>query len=317
MQVSSESCEWNPIWDEWFLAAEVSLPDYTMNACRVRAGNSCGSGSFVGFDDRGSYVLSNAHVTGSRIGSNSTFQFDPSVSPQPMTGRIVMAGYSTRVTADWSVSLIPGWKPRIKPAWCSNVRPTNQDRFRTTGSPSCVWPLRHQQNLQLLSNNNAGFAVWNQPAIPGQSGSAVWNMATGLQQLLLTWRTGNGNGAGQPLDFIWAQAQAAIQTGSLIGGELPEDAEMLSEVNPDAIPGFFCEASIRSLPIWEHLQRPTQPPVEPDPQDPAQPLPVPKAALVESYRKIRDEASEMLAKLEIAADSTPIVPPAGSPTFGL
>jgi len=312
-----ETCPWNPIWDDWFLPSEVSLPAYTLNACRVRAGNSCGSGSFVGFDDRGTYVLSNSHVTGSRINSESTFQFDPSVSQSVQRGRIVMAAYSTRVTADWSVSLIPGWRPTIAPAWCSNVRPTNQDRFRTTGSPSCVWPLRHQQNLQLLSNNNAGFAVWNQPAVPGQSGSAVWNMATGLQQLLLTWRTGGGQGAGQPLDFIWSQAQAAIQTGSLIGGELPEDAEMLSDVHPDCEPGFFCEASIRTLPIWAHLQRPPAPPVEPDPSDPPSELPVPKAALIESFRKIRDESNEMLAKLEIAGDSTPTRPPASAPTFGL
>jgi hypothetical protein len=304
-------CEWNPIWDEYFTEISTQI---RLNACQVRAGNSCGSGSFVGFDERGSFVLSNAHVTGSKLGSGSEFRFDPEVSPQIQRGRIVMAAYSTRVTADWSISLIQGWEPRIAPAWCSNVRPTGQDRFRTTGSPKCVWPLRHQDDLQLISNNNAGFAVWNKPAIPGQSGSAVWNMASGLQQLLLTWRTGNGNGAGQPLDFIWLQAQNAMQIGTLIGGELPEDAEMLGEVNPDAVPGFFSELSIRTLPIWAHMQQP-EPEPEPEPGEPA--LPISRAALIASYRKIRDESTEMLAKLEIAGDPTPNVPPAGGPTFGL
>ena len=312
---SMESCEWNPIWNDWF--TETSS-DVRLNACRVRAGNSCGSGSFVGFDDRGSYVLTNAHVVGSRVGTRASFQFDPSVAPSALAGQIVMAAYSSgRIAADWAVCLIPDWRPSIKPAYCSRQRPTGSQRFRTTGSPSCVWPLRHQEDLQLISNNNAGFAVWNKPAIPGQSGSAVWDMLTSLQQLLLTWRTGNGNGAGQPLDFIWQQAKTAIETGTLIGSELPPDAVPLSDnVNPDAVPGFFCETSIRSLPIWyEDIQPP-----QPDPEDPETPdpqLPVPKAVLVESYRKIRDEATAMLAKLEIASDDTPTTPPEGGPTFGL
>jgi hypothetical protein len=41
------------------------------------------------------------------------------------------------------------------------------------------------------------------------------------------------------------------------------------------------------------------------------------AETIESYRKIRDEASSKLAKLELTNDSTPTVPPSGGPTFGL
>jgi len=310
MYMQPESvCEWNPAWDEYF--TEVSS-DRRLNSCQVRAGNSCGSGSFVGIHNGGALILSNAHVTGSRVGSTSDFRFDPAVSAQARKGRIIMAAYSTRVTADWSVSLIPDWVPTIKPAWCSRQRPTGSQRFMTTGSPSCVWPLRHQSGLQLLSNNNAGFAVWNQPAVPGQSGSPVWDMETLWQQLLLTWRTGNGNGAGQPLDFIWAQAQNAMLTGALLGGEMPEDAEPLSNVHPDAIPGFFCEMSIRSLPIWFEDQKP----VEPEPTPPTDPgCELPKSALIESFRKIRDEAAAQIVRLEGAAD-VPRDPPAG-PTFGL
>jgi hypothetical protein len=307
MFTPNESCEWNPIWDDYF--SEVSS-SRRLNACQVRAGNSCGSGSFVGLHNGGALVLSNAHVTGSKVGSTSTFRFDPSVSSQVRSGRIIMAGYSTRVTADWSVSLIPDWVPTIKPAWCSRQRPTGSQSFMTTGSPSCVWPLRHQSGLQLLSNNNAGFAVWNQPAVPGMSGSPVWDIETLWQQLLLTWRTGNGNGAGQPLDYIWGQAQAAIQTGVLIGGPKPDDVEELSDIHPDCEEGFFAEMSLRSLPIWAEDQRPE--PTEPD--NPNEPC-LPKSSQIEAWRRVQSEAVKMIAELEGQSD-VPVNPPAG-PTFGL
>jgi hypothetical protein len=162
--------------------------------------------------------------------------------------------------------------------------------------------------MRLLSNNGVGFAVWDKPAIGGQSGSGVWNHATNFQQLLLTWRTGNNNGAGQPLDYIWSQGQAAMETGVLSGGAMPDGLTPLSEVNEDCEEGFFCETSIRSLPIWAEDQQPTDPELEPG-------LPVSLAQLVESYRKIESEAKSMLARLEGASD-VPRDPPSG-PTFGL
>jgi hypothetical protein len=174
--------------------------------------------------------------------------------------------------------------------------------------------LRHQQDLQLLSNNGAGFAVWSKPAVPGQSGSSVWNAQTHLAQLLLTWRTGNGNGAGQPLDYIYEQARQATQTGTLVGGPMQDGLVPLTDVNPDVEEGFFCELStVRDLPIWFEDQKPTPP----DPQDPPSSETISRAELIESFRKILDEASSKLAKLELTGDNTPTVPPAGGPTFGL
>jgi hypothetical protein len=147
------------------------------------------------------------------------------------------------------------------------------------------------------------------------STAKLWPQVVKAFQLLLTWRTGNGNGAGQPLDFIYNQGRVAMETGALIGGALPDDAIPLSDVNPDVEEGFFCElSSIRDLPIWFEDQKPTEPdPVEPTPGG----FPLTLAETIESYRKIRDEASSKLAKLELAGDDTPIVPPVGGQTFGL
>jgi hypothetical protein len=312
-----EVCEWNPIWDEYFETVSNSM--VSLNACRVRANNSCGSGSFIGLHQDGALVMSNAHVTGSRVGSTSTFQFDPTVSGSTQSGRIIMAAYSTKVTADWSISLIPGWKPRIKPAYLSRTRPTSQERFRTTGSPACVWPLRHQKDLRLLSNNNAGFAVLSGPAVGGQSGSAIHDMANDLQKFLLTWRTGSSNNmAGQPLDFIYAQAKTAIETGALIGGALPEDIELLSEINPDCHEGFEAEMSIRSLPIWFEDLKPA-PPKPDEPIDPDEPCesPIAREELLAYLRKQKDDAETMLNRIERCNDDTPINPPSNGNTFGL
>jgi hypothetical protein len=126
--------------------------------------------------------------------------------------------------------------------------------------------------------------------------------------MLLTWRTGNGNGAGQPLEYIWKQAQTAIETGWLFGGAKPDGLEPLTEIHPDCTEGFQSESSIRQLPIWAEDQQPPDP--EPDPG-----LPVSKPQLIESYRKIEAEAKTMLARLEGVSD-VPRDPPSG-PTFGL
>jgi hypothetical protein len=319
MTNENETCELDPISAEWFQTSAAGPA--SQNACRVRSGNSCGSGTLVGHYQGGSLVLTNAHVVGSRVGTSATCQFNISGGDITKNARIIMAAYSERVTADWAIVLIENWQP-LRPVFCTRQRPTSQDRFYTTGSPRCVWPLRHQSGLQLVSNNNAGFAVWNQPAIGGQSGSGVFNMQTNLTQLLLTWRTGNNQGAGQPLDFIYAQAKTAIQTGTLIGGALPRDIEMLSPVNEYCEEGFFAEASIRNLPIWFEDQQPTPPPpVDPptDPTDPSEPWkwPISKVELTLYLRKIKDDAETMLNKIERASDDLPINPPSNGSTFGL
>lgn len=265
---------------------------HSANACQVRAGNSCGSGSYVGDHDDGSLVLTNAHVTSNRIGTSVTLRFNFGQGDVTKTGRVIMAAYSNRIVADWAIVFIPGWKPPVSPAWCSRAKPAGQ--FATTGAPSCTWPLRHQSPLNLLSNNNAGFVVWDKPAIPGQSGSAVWSLIDHWQRLLLTWRTGNGNGAGQPLDWIYRQANTAIQTGVLLGGAMPDGLIPLGNVHPDCIEGFESELSIRDLKIWAEDQ------VQPDPGPGPDPDPQPGgdfAAAIAALIRARDQINSDLKVL--------------------
>ena len=309
MKVESETCELNPAYLDYF--EEISAGPSSSNACRVRQGNACGSGSYIGQQGPNALVMTNWHVA-SGLGREASCQFRFNGQDVTKTGRIVLGAYSQRVTADWAIISIPNWTPPIKPAWGSRARPTGTDRFYTTGSPSCVYPLRSQSQSRILSNNNQGFVTLSTPAGPGQSGSAMWNHITNWQQLLITWRTGAGNTGAQPLDYIYAQAQTAMQTGALLGGPMPDGLEPLSEVAEDLEEGFFCEASIRALPIWAEDQENLEPE---QPGEPPSTLPIPKQALIESYRKIRDEAAGMMARLEGESD-VPSTPPAG-PTFGL
>jgi hypothetical protein len=133
-------------------------------------------------------------------------------------------------------------------------------------------------------------------------------METLWQQLLLTWKTSNNRGAGQPLDYIWGQAQSAIQTGVLVGGPKPDGVEELTERHPDCEEGFFAEMSIRSLPIWFEDQKP-----EPEPENPSEPC-LPKALQIEAWRRVQAEAVKMIAQLEGQPDVPSALP---GQTFGL
>jgi len=165
----------------------------------------------------------------------------------------------------------------------------------------------------LLSNNGNGFAVWSVPAIPGQSGSGVWDLQTNWQQILLTWRTSQNRGAGQPLDYLWQQGQTALETGVLMGAPMPDDLEPLSDVAEDCEEGFFAESSIRSLNIWFEDQKPS----DPDPTDPVDPSdPFDKTAAIEAFRKIETESRQARLALEGGATNGS-GGSSGGPTFGL
>jgi hypothetical protein len=92
---------------------------------------------------------------------------------------------------------------------------------------------------------------------------------------------------------------------------MPEGLEPLDELNPEVEECFFAEKSIRTVPIWAEDQAPVEPPAEPDCD-----APISKAKMIESFRKIRDEAAERMLELEGASD-VPRDPPSGGPTFGL
>lgn len=109
--------------------------EWARSAARVIAGNSCGSGSVVGFLDDASLVLTNAHVVGTRPGSSATVRMMINGQDKTYAGQIVMAAYSNTTQADWAIVKVPGRIP-VEPRKLSTKKPVGD--HVTVGSPRCV-----------------------------------------------------------------------------------------------------------------------------------------------------------------------------------
>lgn len=251
---------------------------------RCIAGNSCGSGTICGSDGDGSYVVTNAHVTGTQIGRQIAIDCVSDKATKRVTGRTVMTGYSDSRMVDFSIVFVAGlsstrYMPMLK------TEPDSQP-FATTGSPKCVWP----QVTKPFNNPRSygdGLLTGSPNAIGGQSGSAIYN-SKGQQIALLTWSM-NGLCAGQKTSKLW---QVATTRNVLLADPRPQTLRELSDCETQARPytaeGVFgsCEliesaensvrpvtentisnvvgANMDELPIWVVPGTPPKP--EPDPQ---------------------------------------------------
>lgn len=221
------------------------------SCCRVLNSGSCGSGSIVGKRDGKTLVLTNAHVAGTTIGRVVICQF-PFENDRRYNGKVIMAGYSDRVMMDWAVIEIDADVPL--PVVKLSIQAPGQQLY-SNGYPRCdgPWPVK----LTTRGYTHNGTVWRGQPnAIGGQSGSAIHDVGDNLQRVLLTWSWG-GDCAGQTTKAIWFQ----YQQRAVIGFERPEGLIELNDNRAEGLEnGFFAEANITSLPIWDHLD---EPPVTP------------------------------------------------------
>lgn len=223
--------------------ARSELPASVKAANRCRVSGGCGSGSVCGWWNGGSLVMTNAHVTGTRVGRAVSMDFGIDGRTVTKEGRVIMAAYSDRTLTDWAVVFIPDWQ-EIKPIKLSKRKPSGT--HHTTGSPRCVWPMRFSRLTTADVSDTSSLWRWRPNAIGGQSGSHVVSDADGLQYGLLTWSWG-GLGAGQQTSEIFRQASQRSVSGEPRIDGLTE----LSPSNTVCENGFFAEASVTELPIWE------------------------------------------------------------------
>jgi hypothetical protein len=203
-----------------------------------------------------------------------------------VNARIIMAAYSDKTLADWSILFLPQFQiaPQVK---LSKNRPVSNIPYYTTGSPRCVWPLRNVDlRVTHISNNSALFRLLPN-AIGGQSGSGIWSRQDNLQYGLLTWSWGGDTGA-QMTSEIYRQA---VQR-TVAGEPRPEGLEELSE-RAEVENGFFAEVSIRDLPIWHD---PTT--VKPDPQLPNAGDVISREMLIEFLREQSEFYGKWIKRLE-------------------
>ena len=221
------------------------------SCCRVINGNACGSGSVVGKRDGKTFVLTNAHVAGTRPGHIVQCQF-PFAGNSRVNARVIMAGYSDRVMMDWCVLEI-GQNINLPAVKLSIDAPSGE--HYTGGYPKCNGPYFQRLVTRQITHNGVVWR-WQPISIGGQSGSGVHSFADHTQRGLLTWSWG-GDGAGQTTRSIWFQ----YINRAVIGVVRPEGLiELADNRAEDLEEGFFAEANITTLPIWAHLD---EPPVTP------------------------------------------------------
>jgi hypothetical protein len=159
-----------------------------------------------------------------------------------------MAGYSDRIMMDWAVIEIAEDVPL--PAVKLSIQ-TPGPQLYSNGYPRCdgPWPVK----LSTRGYTHNGTVWRGQPnAIGGQSGSAIHDTTDNLQRVLLTWSWA-GDCAGQTTKAIWFQ----YQQRAVIGFERPEGLIELNDNRAEGLEnGFFAEANITTLPIWDHLDEP-------------------------------------------------------------
>lgn len=237
------------------VAAAQSEGPSSNNAVRIHVGNGCGSGSVVGEG----LIMTNAHVVGTRVGRQVTVR--PRATGQDISGTVIMAAYSDRTLADWAIVKCETGLESITPVPMSTKKPTGT--HYTTGSPRCVWPLTSTAVLTADIADNSALWRWRPNAIGGQSGSGVWGVDDDIQDGLLTWSWG-GLGAGQQTSEIYRQSREQSTGGEDRPAGLIELISPAPFANGDDViveSGFFAQAGITDLPIWETEK-------EPEPIDP-------------------------------------------------
>lgn len=278
------------------------------SCAKVVFGSSCGSGSLVGVRNGKSLLLTNAHVAGTRPGTEGRCWF-PFWDNQPKTARIIMSGYSNRVQMDWAVLeldvLVP--LPHVKLS-----REAPDGKHYTGGYPRCKGPVFQELTTHKITNNGT-FWMWSPNSIGGQSGSGVHSFSDNLQKGLLTW-SASGYGAGQTVRSIWFQYANKAEVGFPRSPDLIE----LSEVNSEVENGFFAEADITDLPIWAHLDNDNPPPPPPPPSGDYAELIQRVQSVLDKVGKDLSHLSELLKDYKPSAPTKPDTkPPSDGGTFGL
>jgi hypothetical protein len=169
---------------------------------RCIAGNSCGSGTICGSNAAGSYVLTNAHVTGTALGRSVSVDCVSNGASQRIMGRTVMTGYSDSHMVDFSIVYVEGLSSK-RYMHLLKAEPDNLP-LQTTGGPKCVWP-QVTKRFDDPRSYGEGLITGTPDAIGGQSGSAIYNQKQ-QQVALLTWSM-NRRCAGQKTIKLWEVAK--------------------------------------------------------------------------------------------------------------
>lgn len=213
---------------------------------RVIVNNTCGSGTICGSTEKGSWILTNAHVAGTALGRTLKIDYVSADGDKQTTAITRHSGYSATRMVDYAIAFADGLQCE-SPMKLLRTEP-KQPPFATKGSPRCVWP----QVLKPFDDPRSygqDLITGVPNAIGGQSGSGIYNEERNTIALL-TW-TINGRCAGQKTQKIW---DIATTGNTELAGERPAGLAELQELpsrpeTENVIQSSMVE-SVRDLPIW-------------------------------------------------------------------
>ncbi len=144
--------------------------------CRVSTGSALGSGMCVGQKDGAYYVLTNAHVVGSRTAANLTF-FKNGATAEVVPGKVVWRQLSNRTNVDMAyIKIEPNTFRRITPGVIpvapDGYEMPDTDYIMSAGCPRGLMPPIAFEG-KVLSDLNAGVFKFSPQPDHGQSGSGI------------------------------------------------------------------------------------------------------------------------------------------------
>jgi hypothetical protein len=205
-------------------AADTSSTDRILRAsCRIFAGNARGSGVIFDADEDSYHVLTNAHVVG-RTGNRVTMEFEHSgYRSGRIRGRVVRSHIARTTSIDLAIvelprSSFPGPMPVVPlaEAGSKEASPT----VLTVGAQGGAAVSLQRGHIV---RQTRGLIYYKPEALPGRSGSPLFNAAGSRVIGVVAWRTGDGHGL----------AMNAAAVGSFVRGEV---ADTNDELPDDAIP---------------------------------------------------------------------------------
>lgn len=264
--------------------ASADLDECYRSTCRIRAGGGSGSGCVYSVDERAVYVLTNYHVAG-RTGSQVTCTFVArGYQSQALPGRVIWTSYSPNHHRDMAIvaidiSLFGNRVPKAIPLAREGYRLQAGQTITTVGSPRAEWQSARVGHVDDVRND---VVVFTPAAIPGQSGSAIFDEGGERIVGLIAWSDG-GHGLAMTSEEIWRAARGEAPTLYRFQSVAPAALEEETQC-----PGGVCPTP--QMPIPRPQQPgggggfnpfpglPNDPPIAPRPTDPVAPVPPPEAS---------------------------------------
>lgn len=176
-----------------FRRAET-LEDAHAASCRITAGGSRGTGTFIGEKDGVAYILTCCHVVGQV--ETVTLDFWGNYDKQALTAKTVWRAYDVNLPADFSFIALNAQQlketvdPPFVPLGGADAKPTPGGYIVSSGAPDGrfvqAWKGR------VIEYYQDATALFSPPPVPGQSGSAIIEKIDGELFItgVLTWLIG-------------------------------------------------------------------------------------------------------------------------------